>query len=78
MLLTALMKAELRRVLTVTLETNTSFTPNRTHSLAMSITLSAIRSLSPSALRYGNPACGDSTGSNRIEKNQARVLPRPV
>ena len=49
--LTALMKAELRRVLTVTLETNTSFTPNRTHSLAISITLSAIRSSSASALR---------------------------
>ena len=27
---------------------------------------------------YGNPACVDSTGSNRIEKDQARVSPRPV
>ena len=51
MLLTTLMKAELRLVLTITLETNTSFTPNWTHSLSISITLSAIRSLSPSALR---------------------------
>ena len=44
------MEAELRRMLTVALETKTSFVPNQTHSLAMSITLSAIRSLSASVL----------------------------
>ena len=27
---------------------------------------------------YGNLACGDATGSNQIEKGQARVSPRPV
>ena len=38
--------AELRQVLTVTLETNTTkhFTPNRKNSLAISIALLAIRS----------------------------------
>ena len=38
MLLTALIKAELRRVLIVTLETDTSFTPNRTRSPPMELT----------------------------------------
>ena len=51
MLLTVLMKAELHEVLTITLETNTSFTPSQTDSLAISITLSTIRSLWASALR---------------------------
>ena len=27
---------------------------------------------------FGNPACGDSTGSNRIEKDQVRLSPRFV
>ena len=27
---------------------------------------------------YGNPACGDATGSNRIETDWALVPPRPV
>ena len=40
------MKVELRRVSTVTLETNRSFTLNRTDSLAISVTPSRIRSLS--------------------------------
>ena len=40
------MKVELRRVSTVTLETNRSFTLNRTDSLAISVTPSKIRSLS--------------------------------
>ena len=51
MLLTPLMKAELRRVLTITLEANTSFTPNGTYSLEISIKLLTIRPLTPSALR---------------------------
>ena len=29
-------------------------------------------------LLFGNPVCGDSTGSNRIEKDQGRVSPRLV
>ena len=28
--------------------------------------------------RFGNIACGDSTGSNCIEKDKDRVSPRPV
>ena len=40
------MKVELRRVSTVTLETNRSFTLNRTDSLAISVNPSKIRSLS--------------------------------
>ena len=45
------MKSEFRQVLTVTLEADTSLTPNQTHSLAKSITLLAIISLSASVLR---------------------------
>ena len=53
------MKSELRQVLTVTLEADTSLTPNQTHSLAKSITLLAIISLSASVLRMSFiPMCG--------------------
>ena len=57
MLLTALKKVELRRLLTVTLETNKSFTLNRTHYLAISITLLAIRSLSHTLRASFAPMC---------------------
>ena len=42
------MKAELSQVWAVKLKTNTSSTPNQTHSLAISMTLLAMRSLSAS------------------------------
>ena len=50
-LLTALMKAELRWVLTVTLETNTSFIQNQPHYLAIYITLSIMWHLLASVSR---------------------------
>ena len=44
-LFTTLIKAELRRVFMVTFEKNIFFSPKATHSLAMLMTLSAIKSL---------------------------------